>query len=176
MKKVIISMVIGLVALTASAQTGLKKVYNEEIDPIEQIDQTVVKAKAEGKFVICQVGGNWCPWCLRFADFIANDSIISKVIADNFEYIHVNFDPRKAGGEAGQPLGSAALSRKEQAAALMKRLDNCGRFGFPVFVVLDEEGKVIHIQDSSFLEEGKGYNQEKVLRFFKNWTPRAVKN
>ena len=58
----------------------------------------------------------------------------------------------------------------------MKRLSNCGRFGFPVFVVLDEEGKVIHIQDSSFLEEGKGYNQEKVLRFFKNWTPAAVKN
>ena len=58
---------------------------------------------------------------------------------------------------------------------MMKRLDNCGRFGFPVFVVLDEDGKVIHIQDSSFLEEGQGYNQEKVLRFFRNWTPKAVK-
>jgi hypothetical protein len=57
----------------------------------------------------------------------------------------------------------------------MKRLDNCGRFGFPVFVVLDESGKVIHTQDSSFLEEGQSYNQEKVLRFFKNWTPKAVR-
>jgi hypothetical protein len=44
-----------------------------------------------------------------------------------------------------------------------------------VFVVLDEEGEVIHIQDSSFLEEGEGYNKEKVLRFFQNWTPKAVK-
>ena len=41
---------------------SLKKVYNEEINPIEQIDQAVAKAKAEGKFVVCQVGGNWCPW------------------------------------------------------------------------------------------------------------------
>lgn len=57
----------------------------------------------------------------------------------------------------------------------MKRLDNCGRFGFPVFVVLDEKGKVIHIQDSSFLEEGQGYDREKVLRFFNNWTPKAMK-
>ena len=57
----------------------------------------------------------------------------------------------------------------------MKRLDNCGRFGFPVFVVLDEKGKVIHIQDSSFLEEGQGYDREKVLRFFKNWTPKVMK-
>ncbi|MBP5772319.1 MAG: thioredoxin, partial [Bacteroidaceae bacterium] len=59
---------------------------------------------------------------------------------------------------------------------LMKRLNNCGRFGYPVFVVLDDAGKVIHIQDSGLLEEGEGYNQEKVLRFFKNWTPQAVKN
>jgi len=59
---------------------------------------------------------------------------------------------------------------------MLKRLGNHGRFGYPVFVVLDEKGKVIHIQDSSFLEEGKGYNKEKVLRFFRSWTPKAIKN
>ena len=166
MRKIIISLFFVLVTLTTNAQTGLKKVYNENINPIEQIDQAIVRAKFEGKFVICQVGGNWCPWCLRFADFITNDTTISKVINENFEYIHVNYNPRKSGGEIQQ----------QQAKALMKRLDNCGRFGFPVFVVLDVEGKVIHIQYSSFLEEGQGYNQEKVLRFFKNWTPKAVKN
>ena len=154
-----------LFTLSSNAQTGLKKVYDEDINPLEQIEQAVAKARTEGKFVICQVGGNWCPWCLRFADFITNDTAISKVIADNFEYIHVNYNPRKSGGE----------EQARQASALMARLDNCGRFGFPVFVVLDADGKVIHIQDSSFLEEGKGYNQEKVLRFFKNWTPKAVK-
>ena len=163
------TLLFGLVALflsvSAHAQTALKKVYNEDINPIEQIDQALLKANNSGKFVICQVGGNWCPWCLRFADFITNDTTISKVINDNFEYIHVNYNPRKSGGE----------EKEKQAAALMKRLDNCGRFGFPVFVVLDRTGKVIHIQDSSFLEEGKSYNQQKVLRFFKNWTPQAVK-
>ena len=166
MKRTTITLFAILLAVAVEAQTGMKKVYNEEINPIEQIDQALVKAKAEGKLVICQVGGNWCPWCLRFADFITNDTTISKVIAENFEYINVNSNPRKSGDEAQQ----------QQAKALMKRLDNCGRFGFPVFVVLDEEGRVIHIQDSSFLEEGQGYNQEKVLRFFKNWTPKAVKS
>ena len=153
-------------ALSMNAQTTLKKVYDENINPLEQIDLALVKAKTEGKFVVCQVGGNWCPWCLRFADFITNDTTISKVIDENFEYIHVNYNPRKSEGEA----------KAQQAAALMRRLDNCGRFGFPVFVVLDEDGKVVHIQDSSFLEEGQGYNQEKVLRFFRNWTPKAVKD
>ena len=164
-KKLILLLLVFLFALTMNAQTILKKVYNEDINPIEQIDQAVVKAKSEGKFVICQVGGNWCPWCLRFADFITNDTTISKVIDENFVYIHVNYNPRKSEGEI-----KAQLANK-----MLERLNSPARFGFPVFVVLDEDGKVIHIQDSSFLEEGQGYDQKKVLRFFNNWAPKAVK-
>ena len=166
MRKAFITWVALLLALLANAQTGLRKVYDENRDPMEQIDQALVKARAEGKFVVCQVGGNWCPWCLRFADFVTKDSVISKFVGENYEYIHVNYNPRKSEGE----------EQVRQAAALMKRLGHCDRFGFPVFVVLDEEGRAIHIQDSSFLEEGQGYNREKVMRFFKNWTPKAVKN
>ena len=165
-KNLVLSLLTVCLSLTMNAQTELKKVYNEDVDPIAQIDQAVVKAKPEGKYVICQVGGNWCPWCLKFADFITKDTTISKVIAENFVYIHVNYNPRKSQGE----------EKMAQGKALMKRLNNAGRFGFPVFVVLDEEGRILHIQDSSFLEEGRGYNQEKVLRFFKNWTPQACQN
>ena len=164
-RKALLALLAVQFALTVNAQTTLKKVYDENVNPIEQINQAVVKAKSEGKFVVCQVGGNWCPWCLRFADFITNDTTISNVIEQNFVYIHVNYNPRKSGGAEKEAL----------AKAMLQRLNNPARFGFPVFVVLDDEGKVIHIQDSSFLEEGQGYDQGKVLRFFKNWTPKAVK-
>lgn len=60
--------------------------------------------------------------------------------------------------QSQKTAGDAAVKKAEQ---LMKRLNNPQRFGFPVFVVLDETGKVLHIQDSSFLEEGKGYNEER---------------
>ena len=163
-KKTMIALLVAMLATPVGAQTALKKVYDETINPLEQIDRALTKAKADGKYVVCQVGGNWCIWCLRFADFITNDTTISKVVSDNYEYIHVNYNPRKSEG----------AEKAQQAAALMKRLDNCGRFGFPVFVILDDAGRVLHIQDSSFLEEGQGYSQEKVLRFFKNWTPKAV--
>jgi len=150
--------------LTVNAQTPLKKVYDENINPLEQIDQAVAKAKADGKFVVCQVGGNWCPWCLRFAHFISADTAISNVIDRNFVYIHVNYNPRKSEG------AEKALTTKK----MLERLNSPARFGFPVFVVLNDDGKVIHIQDSSFLEEGTGYSGAKVLRFFNSWTPRAV--
>lgn len=166
MKKLfVLTFAVCLSAMTY-AQSGLKKVYNEDLNPLEQIDQAISQAKNDGKFVICQVGGNWCPWCLRFADFITKDSTVSRVIDQSFVYIHVNYNPRKSGG----------AEKERQAQAMLSRLSNPARFGFPVFVVLDESGKVLHIQDSSFLEEGQGYDSKKVLRFFKNWTPKAVKN
>ena len=62
----------------------------------------------------------------------------------------------------------------QQAAALMKRLDNCGRFGYPVFVVLNEKGEPIHIQESESLEEGKGYSRKKVEKFLRLWNKKAV--
>jgi thioredoxin-related protein len=164
-KRVLAALAVVIVMVTANAQTTLKKVYDENVNPIVQIDQAVTKAKTEDKFVICQVGGNWCPWCLRFADFITNDSTISNLIDKNFVYIHVNYNPRQSGGE----------EKIQQAKKMLERLNNPARFGFPVFVVLNQAGSVLHIQDSSFLEEGQGYNREKVLRFFKNWTPKAVR-
>lgn len=178
------------VLTTAGAQGALKRVYDESIDPMAQIDGAVAKAAREGKFVVCQVGGNWCPWCLRFADFVEKDSAVNKVVNDNFVYIHVNYNPRKAaaaasgGVAAAQGKASAAASggsssataaaAKSSAAQLMERLGQPARFGFPVFVVLDADGRVLHTQDSSFLEEGNGYDEKKVLRFFRNWTPAAV--
>ena len=150
-------LLIQLFAFTASAQTV--KYYDERIDPVEQMDKAVVQAKDEGKYVVCQLGGNWCKWCRWFAKFITDDAEISQTIADNFVYIHVNY----------------ASDKDERSRIVNQRLANASRFGFPVLVVLDEEGKVIHIQQSDYLEEGEGYNRERVLKFFQKWTPQAVR-
>lgn len=149
-----------MLAVNVNAQSNLKKVYDEDADPMVQISDAVKKAGKEGKYVICQVGGNWCRWCLMFAEFITGDIEIKTLIDNEFEYIHVNYDPRRP--------------KDEKAVMMLERLGNPQRFGFPVLVVLDNNGKVIHTQDSSFLEEGNGYNKTKVMRFFSNWTPEAV--
>ena len=97
MKKLLTLAILAMfLPLVAGAQEGLRKVYDENSNQLEQIDKAVKQAKADGKFVICQVGGNWCPWCLRFADFITSDSTINAVIEQNFVYIHTNYNPRKA--------------------------------------------------------------------------------
>jgi uncharacterized protein YyaL (SSP411 family) len=161
MKKIIFTLMLSLLSVTAmTAQEQLKKVYNETIDRTEQINNAVAEAKSQGKYVICQVGGNWCPWCLRFADFITKDADLAKIVDDNFVYIHVNY-PR-------------AAKMSEETKSVMKRLGNPQRFGFPVFVLLRPDGSVLHIQDSTYLEQDKGYSKEKTAGFLSKWTPMAV--
>ena len=134
----------------------LPKVYDEKADAMSQIDQALEDARESGRFVICQVGGNWCPWCLRFAKFITEDEEIANVVKENFVYIHVN---------------TSKANKNEEA---LRRLGNPGRFGYPVLVILDDEGRVMHIQNSSYREEGNSYNHKKVLEFFLNWTRKAI--
>lgn len=145
--------------MTVTAQQKAKKFYDESLDPIAQIDEAVAKANAEGKYVICQFGGNWCPWCVKFGYFIEECEEIKEVIDKNFVYIHVNYTSQK----------------DEKSQIANKRLANAGRFGFPVLVILREDGSVMHIQNSSYLEEDKSYNRTRVKKFFDAWTPAAVK-
>lgn len=156
MKKIILLL---LLVITISSN-AVAQVYDESLNTMEQIDNAIAKAKTEGKYVICQVGGNWCPWCLKFAKFITEDTEIKELVDKEYVYIHVNY-PRRGGDRDAQ-------------AATMKRLANPQRFGFPVMVVLNGDGKVQHIQDSSYLEENSGYNKDKVMSFFKHWTKSAV--
>lgn len=150
-------------AAAPQAEAALPKVYDDAADPVVQIDEAVAKAKAEGKFVIAQVGGNWCPWCLRFADYMEKDEEIKSVVDENFVYVHINV--RRRNPETG---------KNETCTAAMAKLGNPMRFGYPVMVVLDGNGKIVHTQDSGYLESGESYDKDKVLRFFNNWKPSAI--
>lgn len=138
--------------------SSVKKVYDESLDPVEQINKGIEQARKEGKNLVCQLGGNWCPWCLRFASFITADEEIRQFVDSNYVYIHVNV-PRSR-------LVNEAFDRLTRHAS---------RFGFPVLLVYDGNGALLHTQDSVFLEEGKGYNKKHVMTFFKQWTCTAVK-
>ena len=120
MRTLALALFIAAATTAADAQGALKRVYDETIDPMTQIDEALAKASAGGKYVVCQVGGNWCPWCLRFADFAEKDTAVSKAIADNFVFIHVNYDPRKA--SAAKAQGNTANSNSANASSAIRRI------------------------------------------------------
>lgn len=142
------------IPLTISAQDKEEeKIYDPELDGMEQISDAIKIAKKSNKHILVQVGGNWCPWCIRFHNYSKEDPDISKMIADSYIVVKLNMSPE---------------NKNEQA---LKRLDSPGRFGYPVFVILDSGGNRIHTQDSGLLEEDKGYSKRKVTTFLKGWAP-----
>lgn len=165
MKKLLSVIILSVSFLFMQAQSA-NKVYDPSINPNLQISEAITKAASNGKYVIAQLGGNWCRWCIMFAKFVENDPELKKLVEDNYEFIHVNYDPRDKENNENQ----------EETRAALKKLGNPIRFGFPVLIVIDSKGNVIHTQDSSFLESGEGYDKKKVTRFFESWTPKAVES
>jgi thioredoxin-related protein len=158
MKKVIISFAFTFsLFCTADAQdTKTAKLYNPKENAEEAIAKAVEQAKAEGKNIFVQIGGNWCVWCLRFNDFAERDTQINAVIKSNYVVYHLNF------------------STENENKKLLERFGYPQRFGFPVFLILNDKGEKIHTQDSSLLEMGKSYSKEKVLAFLFNWTAKIL--
>ena len=97
-----------------------------------------------------------CSWCILFDKFIKEDSEIKNVVSENFIYYHLNY------------------SKENKNQDILDTLGNPEKNGFPVLVVLDSSGKLMNTQETGSLEEGKGYNQEKVMNFFKNNIPESI--
>ncbi|OLY93234.1 Thioredoxin-like [Cnuella takakiae] len=131
------------------------RLYNPAANAEKDISALLLKAKAEKKHVLIQVGGNWCIWCYRFNAFVQTDTLLKQLVSDNYLYYHLNY------------------SKENKNLAVLARLGYPQRFGFPVMVVLDARGQRLHTQNSSLLEKGNGYDDRKVKAFLQAWSPAA---
>lgn len=132
------------------------KLYSITANAEKDIKAAVKKAKAENKHVLIQAGGNWCSWCLLFEKTVKNDFQLDSAINANFVVYHLNY------------------SMENQNDDVFAKYSYPQRMGFPVFLVLDKDGKLLHTQNSSYLEEGRGYNKSKVIGFFGDWSVAAM--
>jgi len=139
----------------AEEKAKLPKPYHPEANAELEIKNAVAIAKKEHKNVVIQAGGNWCIWCLRFNNYVQQTPELKKLVDNNFVYYHLNWSPENKNEKVFTSYGNPGE-----------------KFGYPVFIILDENGKQIHTQDSAVLEEGSGYSLEKVKEFFNTWKPK----
>lgn len=132
------------------------KLYNPKANVAKDVEALIARAKKEKKHVLLQVGGNWCVWCYRLNAFVQTDTLLKKMVNDNYVFYHLNY------------------SKENKNLDYLKKLGYPQRFGFPVLVVLDTDGTRLHTQDSALLEKGNGYDREKVLSFLRQWAPGAL--
>ena len=137
-------------------QAYTEEIYDPSANAMADIARAVTIAKKSNKHVFVKVGGNWCGWCKLYDKFSNSDEDIALIMRQEYITVLANWSPENRNLEAMNYLGAPQ------------------RFGDPVFVILDGNGNVLHTQDTAFLEEGRGYNKNHVLRFLKVWTYAAV--
>ena len=128
-------------------------VYDPSRDPAVDLAATVAQAKASGKRILLQVGGDWCSWCHRLDAYIQVQPAVARALGENFILMKVNY--------SDENHNEAFLSQDPAIP------------GYPHWFVLDADGKLLHSQDTADLEAGETYSQPAILMVVDQWKASA---
>ncbi|MCF8267028.1 MAG: thioredoxin family protein [Ignavibacteriales bacterium] len=127
----------------------LPEKFDPQRDPVKDLELAKEIAKKDGKRIILDVGGEWCIWCHRIDDFILANNELNNFISNNFVVLKINYSEENKNEKFLSGFASIP--------------------GFPHFFVLDENGKLLHSQDTALLEKDKSYDFDKFMAFVKQW-------
>lgn len=134
------------VAGLAAAQ-GLGSRFDPRRDAAADVAQAIDRARAEGKRVIVDVGGEWCTWCHILERFIASNEEVRALVAAEFVWVKVNVSP---------------ANRNEAVLSAWPKIT-----GYPHLFVLDGTGRLVRSQPTAAFEAGNSYNKAKLLAFLR---------
>jgi thiol:disulfide interchange protein len=143
---------------TAMALTSPAAVYAATTNKFDatrdakaDVAAAVSLARSEGKYVLVDVGGEWCIWC-HILDGFFDDDTEARALRDRYYVlVKVNWSPQNH---------NAALLSQWPAIP-----------GYPHLFVLDGQGKLVHSQSTGELERGRGYNRDKIMAFLRRFAP-----
>ena len=144
--------ILGAFALTVFSLSTFAQQLPVKFDPqrdaARDVRTATTLAKAQGKRVIVDVGGEWCKWCHFLDKFIDANTDVKAALDKNFVWVKVNWSPDN------------------------KNVDLLAQWpkvkGYPHLFVLDAEGKLLHSQNTGDLEAADGldtYDKPKVMAF-----------
>lgn len=149
MKKVLLALILGLVCALAPAWAteGLPQRFEPGRDAAADVATAVALARAQGKRVLVDVGGEWCPWCHVLDRFFATRPELRQLRDEGFVWVKVNWTPQ---------------DRNERLLSQWPKIK-----GYPHLFVLDENGRLVHSQPTSEVESGKDYDPERMAAFLR---------
>ena len=131
------------------AAQNLPAKFDPSRDAAKDIVAAAASAKAQGKRVLVDVGGEWCPWCHIMDRFIDANADVTSLVDAHYVWVKVNY------------------SKENKNEALLSRWPKVA--GYPHLFVLDADGKLLRSQDTSALEAGKSYDKAKFVAFLQKW-------
>jgi thiol:disulfide interchange protein len=142
------ALLLAIAAPLCAAQT-LPAKFDPHRDAAADVATAVAQARAQGKRVLVDVGGEWCPWCHLFDHFMEGNDEARRLRDTHYVWVKVNWSPE---------------NKNEQLLSRWPKVS-----GYPHLFVLDGRGQLVHSQNTAELEEGKGYNAAKVVAFLRRY-------
>ena len=137
------------------AQEESARLYDPEANAALELRAALAQAAATDRHVLLQIGGNWCSWCHKLDRLLSGDRRIDSLLQADYVPLRINY------------------SKENRNEDILRRLERPDRFGFPVLLVLDSGGRLLHTQDSGLLEKDGAHDPEQVYRFLYLWRPDA---
>jgi thiol:disulfide interchange protein len=137
--------------MASAAAQDLPRTFDPDRDAQKDVAAAVAIAKAQGKRVLVDVGGEWCSWCHIMDRFIEGNADVRALREENYVWVKVNW------------------SKANKNEALLSRWPAIR--GYPHLFVLDGTGRLVHSQDTEVLEAGRDYDKAKFVEFLKKWAP-----
>src|SRR5512140_434634 len=116
------------------AAQALPAKFDPHRNAAADVATAVAQAQAQGKRVLVDVGGEWCPWCHLLDHFMEGNDEARGLRDAHYVWVKVNWSPENKNEQL--------LSRWPKVA------------GYPHLFVLDGRGQLIHSQGTAELEEG----------------------
>ena len=128
-------------------------IYDETADASQQISDALSVAKKENKRVLLQFGANWCVWCHVLHHLFETNKAVHHEIQSGYIVVLIDVN-------------------NDHNASTVEKYGNPTRFGLPVIVVLDSDGKQLVTQSVVGFGENDGYNPREMLAFLNKWASR----
>ena len=130
-----------IVWIIAVLLLGVVRAGAGETQWLSDYNKAVEKAKAENKNLLLDfTGSDWCPWCIRMDKEVLDTREFKDYADKNLVLMFVDFPQSKQLPQKVQ----------DQNTDLQKKY---GADGFPTFILVDKEGKVLG-QQVGYLEGG----------------------
>ena len=120
--------------------------YDPSADPFEQLAESALQAKNEGKYILIISGGDWCHWCHVLDKYLDSNEEIYQKLTNSFVIMKVYFGDENYNEKFFSKLPESNVA--------------------PHFWVLNSNKEILLSQYASVFEKGRsGYSDEVFVMF-----------
>ena len=134
----------------AQLETPLPTPYDDRADADAALAATIAKAKADGKRVLIDLGGNWCTDC-RILAAVMELPELKAFVAKHYDVVEID-------------VGRMNRNLQIPAKYGVTKLD-----GVPTVLIVEPNGKLLNATNAADLADARSMNPQGIANWLARW-------